>query len=258
MRDRNKVRHPADFLAARCNRRHASAQRSGARRSGQVRCRRATAFANQGIPYEKLTGRFYGQLDPRHALNLIITDIELAPPNDRGMVEYSATFTILKPVDMGKSTGVIVYQVPNRGRHTIEGRGFFADFRAAGHVLVASGWQADIAAGPGIESMVTPTAKNPDGSSITGPVMARFVDMPAGTTTLPIIRGRVTGTATPVSFDTTKATLTRRTARRTPAVWPSHPRIGRSPTARRNPFRDSPTPRKRVSKAVSTRPFSTS
>jgi hypothetical protein len=170
------------------------------------------AFANLEIPYEKLTGHFYGQLDPRHRLNVIITDIELAPRNDRGMVEYSATFTILKPVDMSKSTGVIVYQVPNRGRQTLEGRGFYADFRAAGHVLVASGWQADIVAGPGIETMVTPTAKNPDGSSITGPVMARFVDMAAGTTTLPIIRGRMTGTATPASFDTTKATLTRRTA----------------------------------------------
>jgi hypothetical protein len=140
------------------------------------------AFANLEIPYEKLTGHFYGQLDPRHRLNVIITDIELAPRNDRGMVEYSATFTILKPVDMSKSTGVIVYQVPNRGRQTLEGRGFYADFRAAGHVLVASGWQADIVAGPDIETMVTPTAKNPDGSSITGPVMARFVDMAAGTT----------------------------------------------------------------------------
>lgn len=168
------------------------------------------AVASQGIQYEKLTGHFYGQLDPRQPLNAIITDIELAPRNDRGMVEYSATFTILKPVDMSKATGVIVYQVPNRGRQTIEGGGFYADFRAAGHVIVASGWQADIAAGPGIESMVAPTAKHPDGSSITGPVMARFVDMPVGTTTLPIIRGRVTGTATPASFDTTKATLTRR------------------------------------------------
>ncbi len=169
------------------------------------------AFASKGIPYEKLTGHFYGQLDPRHALNAIITDIELAPRSDRGMVEYSATFIILKPVDMSRSTGVLVYQVPNRGRQTVEGGGFYADFRSAGHTLVASGWQADIAAGPGIESMVAPTAKNPDGSSITGPVMARFLDMPAGTTSLPIIRGRVTGTATPASFDTTKATLTRRT-----------------------------------------------
>jgi len=168
------------------------------------------AFASHAQPYEKLTGRFRGELDPTHPLNAIITDIELAPRNARGMVEYSATFTILKPVDATRASGVLVYQVPNRGRSNIEGTGYFADFRALGHVLVASGWQADIPTGAGIETMLTPIAKNPDGSSITGPVMARFADVPAGASTQPIIRGRVTGTATPATFDTTKATLTRR------------------------------------------------
>ena len=167
-------------------------------------------FANKGLPYEKLTGHVYGELDPRHPLNAVITDIELAPRNARGMVEYSATFTILKPLDMGRATGVLVYHVPNRGRAGIEGGGYFADFRAAGHVLVTSGWQADIPTGAGIETMVTPTAKNLDSTSITGPVMTRFADMKPGTTTLPIVRGRVTGTAAPATFDTSKATLTRR------------------------------------------------
>jgi len=169
-------------------------------------------LANPQQPYEKLTGRFYGELDPKLPQNAIITDIELAPRNARGMVEYSATFTVLKPADMSKATGVLVYQVPNRGRANIEGGNYFADFRAAGHVLVASGWQADITPGAGIETMVAPIAHNHDGSSITGPAMARFYDAPAGATTQPIIRGRVTGTATPASFDTTKATLTRRTS----------------------------------------------
>ena len=169
-------------------------------------------FQNKTIPFEKLTGHFYGELDPKAPLNAIITDIELAPRNARGMVEYSATFTVLKPADMSKATGVLVYQVPNRGRANIEGGNYFADFRAAGHVLVASGWQADITPGAGIETMVAPIAHNHDGSSITGPAMARFYDAPAGATTQPIIRGRVTGTATPASFDTTKATLTRRTS----------------------------------------------
>ena len=97
------------------------------------------AFASPGRPYEKLTGRFYGELDPRHPLNAIITDIEYAPRNAKGLVEYSATFTILKPADMAGATGVLVYQVPNRGRANIEGSGYFADFRAAGHILIASG-----------------------------------------------------------------------------------------------------------------------
>ena len=167
-------------------------------------------FPNAAMPYEKLTGRFFGELDPRKPGNAVITDIELAPRNARGMVEYSATFTILKPMDMAKATGVLVYQVPNRGRANIEGPGYFADFRASGHVLVASGWQADIAPGPGVETLVTAVARNADGSSITGPVIARFYDAPAGSPTQPIIRGRVTGTAAPATLDTAKATLTRR------------------------------------------------
>lgn len=160
--------------------------------------------------YEKLTGRFLGELDPKHPLNAIITDIEFAPRNARGMVEYSATFTILKPKDMSKASGVLAYQVPNRGTAQIEGGGYFADYRARGHVLVASGWQADIAPGPRVETMTAPVAKNPDGSSITGPVMARIANAAAGSTTQSIIRGRVTGTATPASYDTAKATMTKR------------------------------------------------
>src|SRR5262245_13543427 len=77
-------------------------------------------------PYAKLTARFTGELDTKLPQNAVITDLDLAPRNARGMVEYSATFTLLKPVDMGKATSVLVYQVPNRGRAQIEGGGYFA------------------------------------------------------------------------------------------------------------------------------------
>ena len=105
------------------------------------------AFASQGIPYEKLTGHFYGHLDPRHPLNAIITDLELAPRNARGLVEYSATFIILKPVDMSQVDGCDRLSGAEPRPADVEGAGVYADFRAAGHTLVASGWQADIAAG---------------------------------------------------------------------------------------------------------------
>src|SRR4029079_3516504 len=103
--------------------------------------------------YESLTGRFFGELDPKLPQNAVITDIELAPRNARGMVEYSATFTIFMPAAMSKATGVLVYQVPKHGRANIAGGGYYADFRAAGHVLVASGWQADIVPAAGVETM---------------------------------------------------------------------------------------------------------
>jgi hypothetical protein len=63
-----------------------------------------------------------------------------------------------------------------------------------------------------METLSVPVAKYPDGSSITGRVLARFSDMPAGAKTLPLLRGGVSGTADPASLDTASATLTRRAA----------------------------------------------
>ena len=94
--------------------------------------------------YEQLKGRAFGELDPDHPLNAIITDLELAPRNVSGMVEYVATFTILKPTAMSQASGVLLYVVPNRGRVNLTAGRFFADARRQGHVLVASGWQGDL------------------------------------------------------------------------------------------------------------------
>ena len=60
------------------------------------------AFGRAG-PYETLRGRFFGELDPKDPHNTIITDIQFAPRNARGMVEYSGTFAISKPVDLSKA-----------------------------------------------------------------------------------------------------------------------------------------------------------
>lgn len=114
--------------------------------------------------YQKLTGHAYGELDPKLPLNAIITDLELAPRNARGMVEYSATVTILKPADMAKASGILLYFVPNRGRINLTGGGFLDDARKQGHVLIAGGWQGDLAPADGVEALVVPAARNPDGS----------------------------------------------------------------------------------------------
>src|SRR6516164_3483993 len=52
--------------------------------------------------YEILSGHFYGEIDPKDPHNSIINDIQFAPRNERGMVEYSATFTLAKPIEMSK------------------------------------------------------------------------------------------------------------------------------------------------------------
>ena len=159
--------------------------------------------------YELLVGRAYGELDPRDPLNAIITDIQLAPRNAHGFVEYTTTFLLVKPVDLAKASGVLLYEVPNRGRSTLvpaaaSAGPIAADYMKRGDVLLTSGWQGDLAGREGMETISVPVAKNPDGSSITGPVLARFSDMRSGSSTLDLPG------AHPASLDTAKATLTRR------------------------------------------------
>lgn len=155
------------------------------------------------IPYEVIHGHFQGQLAPSDTHNTIITDLDLAPRNAAGLVEYSSNFTIIKPVDMSQSTGVLYDMIPNRGH----GEAIVPD--PFGHVHVIIGWQGDIVHEPGLYTARVPVARNRDGSSITGPIFVRFVDMPDGAATLPIVSGIGGGVArpTPVSIDTTQARL---------------------------------------------------
>jgi hypothetical protein len=156
--------------------------------------------------YESLSGHFFGELDPADPANAIITDLALAPRNAHGKVEYSASFTLIKPIDMAKASGVLVYEVPNRGAL------LFGAPETAGHVYLASGWQGDIPPRAGMQTIAVPVARNADGSPVTGLALAVFTNMPSGARSLPVTGGL--GTATPrpepVSLDTMRAHLTKR------------------------------------------------
>src|SRR5688500_18466191 len=75
---------------------------------------RVQALAGQPIAYETLTGRAFGELDPNDPHNAEITDLRLATPNANGKVPYVATFHIVKPVNLGESSGLMWHDVPNR------------------------------------------------------------------------------------------------------------------------------------------------
>ena len=124
--------------------------------------------------YELLEGHFSGALDPNDSHNALITDIKLAPKNAAGRVEYSATFGIARPT--GAMSGVLVYDVTNRGRGAASAIG-------DGHVNVMSGWQGDLEEKPGAQLIQVPSAP------VTGPALVRFMDMPAGTTTMDVKGG---------------------------------------------------------------------
>jgi hypothetical protein len=102
------------------------------------------------------------------------------------------TFSMAKPADLAKASGVLVYLVPNRGNISLEANSaLIRDFLNHGHVVLASGWQGDLQPREGLETISVPIARNPDSSPITGPALARFADMPPNTNTLPIVRGRL-------------------------------------------------------------------
>jgi hypothetical protein len=138
--------------------------------------------------FDKLVGTAYGEVDPSHPLNRIIQDIELAPRNARGMVEYSTDLYIIKPTEMRKGNRLLFYNVNNRGNKgglgsfnigvvggnepTDLGDGFL---QRLGYTLIWSGWQADVLPGNARLTMTVPVARNPDGSQIEGVVRSELI-----------------------------------------------------------------------------------
>src|SRR5262245_3270108 len=163
------------------------------------------SFGNAG-QYETLSGRAFGELDPNDPHNAIIQDIALAPRNARGMVEYMATFHLVKPIDMSKTNRLLWHDVPNRGGRL----NIVPAERAPGDIGLSSGWQGDnsgaTARRPNTDYVVVPIAKNPDGSAITGRVMARILNA-SGKSSRPMITHNNPLPYQPVSLDTTHASL---------------------------------------------------
>jgi Alpha/beta hydrolase domain len=144
--------------------------------------------------YEKIVGKAFGEVDPTDPKNAVIVDIELAPRNANGNVEYAFDFYILKPIDLSQGAHKVMYEPPNRGGKTWAslGRvpggndpGSITDptvlansfLMPRGYTMVWSGW--DKSAGTSTANfnitVTLPIATNPDGSSITGPAYEYIV-----------------------------------------------------------------------------------
>ncbi len=149
--------------------------------------------------YERLTGKFYGELDPADRRNALITDIQLAERNRRGRVEYVGTFSLMRPADLSKASGVMLYSVVNRGNGS-------AVASADGHISVVSGWQGDLVPTATNQTIQVPRAKSPDGGRITGPLVVRILNQSGSTARLMIPRG-TPSPYPPATLDTTSATL---------------------------------------------------
>lgn len=102
--------------------------------------------------YEEITGKIYFAVDPNLAANKIIVDLDRAPRDAKGMVEFSADLYVLQPKNPAKSNGTALFEVSNRG-----GKGLLSTFdftRAhdagdtflfdSGFTLVWIGWEFDV------------------------------------------------------------------------------------------------------------------
>jgi Alpha/beta hydrolase domain len=168
------------------------------------------SFGSAG-PYEILAGTAYGELDPHAGRNAGIINVERAPLNAGGHVEYSTDFMILKPVDAKKGNGRLIYDFVNRGRSTIlrldEGGDSFAPTGAGngflmqhGYTIAWSGWQADAPDAAGFLKAHVPIVME-NGKPVKGLSRDEFTDVPAG----PVFTQTL---SYPVLLDSTGTTLT--------------------------------------------------
>src|SRR5207245_4876757 len=148
----------------------------------QVTATESPTFGGYSWPgvgqYEKVVGKAFGEVDPFDTKNAVIVDIQLAPRNAGGRVEYSFDFYILKPIDLSRGAHRVMYEPPNRGSKLYRGLnrgaggndpGSVVDsnelanafLQQRGYTLVWSGWDASaITTVPFTTTITLPVAKN--------------------------------------------------------------------------------------------------
>ena len=139
--------------------------------------------------YERIAGTVYFAVDPDNPANRIITDIDLAPRNANGKVEFHSNFFMLKPKDVAHGNGTVFYEVSNRG-----GKGMLGYYNNAagsrdpqtaddmgdgflleqGFTLLWLGWQFDVPVRDGQLRVHPPTATR-NGTPITGLVRSEII-----------------------------------------------------------------------------------
>jgi hypothetical protein len=152
----------------------------------EITLRRALAggagFGETGA-YEELKGRLHFAIDPAHAANTRITDVDLAPRDPGGRVTFASDVSILAPVDPARASGRVMLDVVNRGNTVTVPNFNHATrpvFRAGsdpnppvdggdgflmrhGHVVISCGWQGDLPDVPGLLRLHGPDAVGADG-----------------------------------------------------------------------------------------------
>ena len=177
-------------------------------------------------PYDFIEGRLHFAVDPEDPANDRIADLQLAPRNEDGLVEFSSDFFMLKPVDPTRGNRRILYDVNNRGNllslwtfnegersnepstaeHT--GNGFLM---RQGYTLLWCGWNGDVIDdGTGRLEVGLPIAYQ-DGSPVRGRIHLELsVDAPEQSFTFGWSPWGVAAAYPTVDVDDPEATLVKR------------------------------------------------
>jgi hypothetical protein len=180
------------------------------------------AFGLAGA-YEKIVGRVYFAVNPDNLHNKLIVDLDKAPRNAQGEVEFSADLYLLKPKDMNKGNGSVLFEVSNRGGkgilHLVNGfspatpEGEYGDgfLMREGYTVAWVGWEFDVADEGDRLKLLAPIIHDAGGKEIRGLVRSDFTpaqkvdDMPLGHSLLGPTGGKSYPVADPAS---TKHVLT--------------------------------------------------
>lgn len=170
--------------------------------------------------YERILGVVDFAVDPEHPAYGMVIDLDRAPRNDVGLVEFSTDVVVLKPVDLSRGNRRILYDVNNRGNKRVlsffndapgtndpkapedAGNGFLM---RRGYTVVWSGWQGDIL--PGNSRM---TVRVPRAGGVRGPMRAEFIAESPGVTCFPLSGNAYTSSYPAVTADTAAARFTTR------------------------------------------------
>jgi len=132
-------------------------------------------------PYVRLEGTAFFEVDPKDPLNSLIVNLDKAPRNAKGLVEFRTRFVIIRPADMGRGNQKILYGINNRGNPIELGFHQFppgADLPEGGDGLmfrlgftvVDAGWAGDIVTTANRLGAELPVAVRPDGRPIVAPI----------------------------------------------------------------------------------------
>jgi hypothetical protein len=138
--------------------------------------------------YELLTGKVYFAVDPKNPHDRVIADVDKAPLNKQGKVEFSSDLFILTPKDPSRGNGVLFFDIVNRGNKQLlstfdlakgndpSTEDFYGDgmLLNQGYTLVAVGWEFDTPKKKNLILADIPVATE-NGKPITGWVHPWFI-----------------------------------------------------------------------------------